>query len=94
MIRGSGYIRSRLQRLKENLKNNISRFRRPPKLHDKIFTIIARAEKAWLLYEFPYNLNPSDMPNDAQTSKSDSPLHPVINEDQFQAYSKKNLMGH
>ena len=34
------------------------------------------------------------MPNDAQTSKSDSPLHPVINEDQFQAYSKKNLMGH
>ena len=31
------------------------------KLTDK-----ASSEKAWLLYEFPFSLNPSDKPNDAQ----------------------------
>ena len=29
-------------------------------------TVKARSEKAWLLYEFPFSLNPGDKPNDAQ----------------------------
>ena len=29
-------------------------------------TIKASSEKAWLLYEFPFSLNPGDKPNDAQ----------------------------
>ena len=29
-------------------------------------TVKASSEKAWLLYEFPFSLNPSDKPNDAQ----------------------------
>ena len=43
-----------------------------------------------LLYEFPFSLNPSDKPNDAQTWKNYSSLYPVSTEDQFQANSKKN----
>ena len=54
----------------------------------------ARAKKELLLYEFPFSLNPSDIPIDALTRKSDSLLYPVITEDQFQAYSKKKMMGH
>ena len=46
--------------------------------------------KAWLLYEFPFSLNPGDKPNDAQTWKNYSSLYPVSAEDQFQANSKKN----
>ena len=37
----------------------------------------------WLLYKFPFSLNPSDILNDAQTRKSDSSLNLVITEDQF-----------
>ena len=33
-------------------------------------TVKASVEKAWLLYEFPFNLNPGDKPNDKQTSKN------------------------
>ena len=29
-------------------------------------TVKASPEIAWLLYEFPFSLNPSDKPNDAQ----------------------------
>ena len=29
-------------------------------------TVKASSEKAWLLYEFPFSLNPVDKPNDAQ----------------------------
>ena len=29
-------------------------------------TVKASSEKAWLLYEFPFSLNPGDKPNDAQ----------------------------
>ena len=39
-----------------------------------------------LLYEFPFNLNPSHIPND---SKKDSSSFPIIAEDQFQEYLKK-----
>ena len=28
-------------------------------------TVTANSEKAWLLYEFPFSLNPGDKPNDA-----------------------------
>ena len=28
-------------------------------------TVKASSEKAWLLYEFPFSLNPGDKPNDA-----------------------------
>ena len=51
----------------------------------------ASAEKAWLLYEFPFRLNPGDKPNDAQTWKNYSSLY---TEDQFQANSEKKMMGH
>ena len=30
-------------------------------------TVKANLQKAWLLYEFPFSLNPGDKPNDAQT---------------------------
>ena len=36
----------------------------------------------------------NDIPNDTETSKSNSLLYPVITEHQFQAYSKKKLKGH
>ena len=29
-------------------------------------TVTANSEKAWLLYEFPFSLNPGDIRNDAQ----------------------------
>ena len=35
----------------------------------------ASAEKAWLLYEFPFRLNPGDKPNDAQTWRNYSSLY-------------------
>ena len=53
-------------------------------------TVKASSEKAWLLYEFPFSLNPGDKPSDAQASKDYSSLYPVSTEDQFQASSKKN----
>ena len=53
-------------------------------------TVKASSEKAWLLYEFPFSLNPGDKPNDAQASKNYSSLYPLSTEDQFQANSKKN----
>ena len=53
-------------------------------------TVKASSEKAWLLYEFPFSLNPGDKPNDAQTWKNYSSLYPVSTEDQFQTNSKKN----
>ena len=54
-------------------------------------TVKTSSEKAWLLYEFPFSLNPGDKPNDAQARKNYLSLHPVGTEDQFQANSKKNL---
>ena len=33
-------------------------------------TVKANLQKAWLLYEFPFSLNPGDKPNDAQTWKN------------------------
>ena len=48
----------------------------------------------WLIYKFSFSVNPSDIINDAQTRKSDSSLNPLITKDQFQAYSKKQLMGY
>ena len=38
-------------------------------------TVKASSEKAWLLYEFPFSLNPGDKPNDAQVSKNYSSLY-------------------
>ena len=53
-------------------------------------TVKANSEKAWLLYGFPFSLNPGDKPNDALVLKNYSLLYPVSTEDQFQANSKKN----
>ena len=54
-------------------------------------SVKASSEKAWLLYEFPFSLNPGDKPNDEpQTWKNYSSLYPVRTEDQFQANPKKN----
>ena len=53
-------------------------------------TVKASSEKAWLLYEFPFSLNPGGKPNDVQTWKNYSSLYPVSTEEQFQANSKKN----
>ena len=33
-------------------------------------TVKASAAKTWLLYEFPFSLNPSDKPNDAQRKRT------------------------
>ena len=53
-------------------------------------TVKASSEKAWLLYEFSFSLNPGDKPNDAQAWKNYLSLYAVSREDQFQANSKKN----
>ena len=45
---------------------SISKFRRPSKLTDNVITVKASSEKARLLYEFPFSLNPGEKPNDAQ----------------------------
>ena len=83
---------SRFRELLENQKESISKFRQSSKLADKVsqLTVKASSEKAWLLYEFPFSLNPGDKPNDAQASKNYSSLYPLSTEDQFQANSKKN----
>ena len=44
-------------------KESISKFKRPSKLVDKVDYFKASAEKSWLLYEFPFSLNPGDKPN-------------------------------
>ena len=79
--------------MKVDLKNSIAKFRRPLNLLINL-TVKSTSEKVRLLYKFPFSLNPSDIINDAQTRESDSSLNPVITEDQFQAYSKKQLMGY
>ena len=79
--------------MKVDLKNSIAKFRRPLNLLINL-TVKSRSEKVRLLYKFPFSLNPSDIINDAQTRKSDSSLNPAITEDQFQVYSKKQLMGY
>ena len=53
-------------------------------------TVKASSEKTWLLYEFPFSLNPDDKTNDAQAWKNYPSLYSVSTEDQFQANSKKN----
>ena len=79
--------------MKVDLKNSIAKFRRPLNLLINL-TVKFRAEKMWLIYKFSFSVNPSDIINDAQTRKSDSSLNPLITKDQFQAYSKKQLMGY
>ena len=58
---------------KEKLQRKISKFRRPSKLAYKVncqncwLKVKASSQKMWLLYEFPFSLNPGDKPKDAQT---------------------------
>ena len=52
-------------------------------------TVKTSSEKAWLLYEFPFSLNPGDKPNDAQAWKNHSSLYPVSTEDQFKQIQGK-----
>ena len=33
-------------------------------------TVKASSEKAWVLHEFPFSLNPGDKPNDAQVQRT------------------------
>ena len=73
------------------IKRKVSQNLEPSKLADKVnLTVKASSEKAWLLYEFPFSLNPGEKPNDAQPWKNYSSLYPVSTEDQFQGNSKKN----
>ena len=57
----------KVSRTEGRSKESISKFKRPSKLVDKADCFKASAEKAWLLYEFPFSLNPGDKPNVAQT---------------------------
>ena len=50
-----GKIKKKLSQNLDDLKNL------PIKL-----TVKASSAKAWLLYEFPFSLNPGDKPNDSQ----------------------------
>ena len=79
----------KISRTEKDQKNNKSKFRRPSNFAGKV-TVKGRSEKVWLLYQFPFSLNPSDKPSDAQTRNNYSSLYPVITEDQLQANSKKN----
>ena len=74
-------IQSRFQGLQENQKESIWKVRRPLKLADKVK--LAQRKRGYLLYEFPFGLNPGDKPNDAQAWKKYSLLYPVSTEDQF-----------
>ena len=77
--RQSRYIHSKFQGLKEDQKESLSKLDDLQNLLIKL-TVKVRAEKAWILYEFPFSLNPSDESNDAQTSRSYSSLYPVSTE--------------
>ena len=57
-------------------------------------TVKASAGKTWLLYEFPFSLNPGGNSNDAHTWKNYSSLNPISTEDQFQRKFKEKLIGH
>ena len=74
---------------KDDQKNSKSKLDDLQNLLIKL-TVKANAEKAWILFEFLFSLNPGDKPNDAQTWKNYLSLYPVRTEDQFQANSKKN----
>ena len=82
-------IHARFQGLQENQKESTAKLDDLQNLLIKL-TVKASSEKAWLLYEFPFSLNPGDKPNDAQAWKNYSSLYPVSTEDQFQANLKKN----
>ena len=53
-------------------KKSISKFRRPSNCQNLLIklTVKASLEKAWLLCEFPFSLNPGDKPTDAQAWKN------------------------
>ena len=50
-----GKIKRKVSQNLENLQNLLIRL-----------TVKTNSGKAWLLYEFPFSLNPGDKPNDAQ----------------------------
>ena len=54
------------QGLEEDQEESISKFKWPSNLVDKVNGFKASAEKTWLLYEFPFSLNPGDKPNVAE----------------------------
>ena len=70
------------QGLKKDLQNSISKSNNLTNCLINV-AVEARAEKAWLLYEFLFSLNPNDIPNDVGTWKNNSSSYPVITEDEF-----------
>ena len=80
----------KLSRTEGRLKGKYLKIQATFKTSDKVNCFKASGEKGWLLYEFPFSLNPGDKPNVTQTKQSYSPLYPASTEDQFQANSKKN----
>ena len=68
------------------------KFRRPPKFADKLncyHLAKTRTEKACLLYEFPFNLNPSDISDNAQTWTRDSSSCSIITKGPVSSIFKK-----
>ena len=53
---------TKVSRTRGKSKGKYLKIRRPSNLADKVNC----SEKRWLLYEFPFSLNPGDKPNDAQ----------------------------
>ena len=77
--------------MKEDQKHSISKSDDLQNLLIKL-TVKARAEKAWLLYEFLLSLNPPDKLNDAHAWKRYSSLYPLSTEYHFQVNWKKNWL--
>ena len=68
------------------------KLRRPPKFADKLncyHLAKTRTEKACLLYEFPFNLNPSDISDNAQTWTRDSSSCSIITKGPVSSIFKK-----
>ena len=73
------------QGFKDYRKIKRKAFQNLDNLQNLLIKLIVKAssEKAWLLYEFPFSLNPGDKLNGAQARKNYSSLTPVSTEDQF-----------
>ena len=59
-------------------------------LQNLLIKLTVKASSGWLLYEFPFSLNPGNKPNNAQALKNYTSLYQVTLEDQFQANSTEN----
>ena len=75
------------QGFKGELNNRISKFKRYPRLVEKLKT---RAQKT---YQFICSLNPNDIPDNSRAWKNEPVLYHKVTEEQLQKYSRNKIEG-